>query len=96
MKYKSPKIKQVKDMSDGELCRYFSFMNAVKFVGLYCRKHQIPPDSIELDSRKMIKYMSEVQGDIQACLVKKGGIPMKYSLHAHLDESKNIEEIKYN
>ncbi len=90
------KAKTSKEMTRDELCRYFSFMNAVKFVGLHCRKHKIPPDSVELDSRNMLKYMKEVQGDIKMCLTTKGGIPLKYSLHAHTEESRSIEEIDYS
>jgi hypothetical protein len=88
-------IKMASEMDDEELCNWFAFMNAVKFINSYCNKKHIDANSVDLDSREIEKYIRTTSGDILTNLREQGAIPLKYSLDASHEESKNIEEINY-
>lgn len=94
---KTPNYKPTlsKDMTTAIMCRYYAFMNAVKFVACGAKRRGIDPDSVELDSRIMKKYIDTVEGDIVTCLKAKGGIPLKYSLDPSIEESQNVTELQY-
>lgn len=87
--------KSSKQMTPEIRCKYFAFLNAIKFINIGSRKRGINPDSLELDSRMMKNYINAVEGDILSCLKQKGGIPMKYSLDCNHEEAQDFGELQY-
>lgn len=88
-------IRKADDMSLEELTNWYSFMNAIKFVSIFCKKKGIDPDTIELDSREISKYIQTTSGDILTNLKERYGVPLKYSLDASCEEARSIEELQY-
>lgn len=89
------KIIPASEMKGEELSNWFAFCNALKFFTVFCKKKGINPDSIELDSREVSKYVEVTAGDILTNLREHGGIPLKYSLDMQSEESKDITEVQY-
>jgi hypothetical protein len=89
------KILPANEMSLEELTNWFSFLNAIKFISVFCKKKGIDPDTIELDSREIAKYIQTTSGDILTNLQERFGVPLKYSLDPSCEEAKSIEEIQY-
>ena len=97
-KYESPlyPIVSPNQMTRKELCNWFAFCNALKFINLKEKETGEKIESINIDTRALTYYTHEVSGDIQTSLREKGGIPMKYSLDASIEEAKITDEIMYN
>lgn len=89
------KILPAAQMSDQELANWFAFGNALKFINIFCKRKGINPDSRELDSREVQKYIETTSGDILTCLREQGAIPLKYSLDMASEECRSIEEVQY-
>lgn len=88
-------ILNANEMSNVELSNWFSFCNAIKFISLHCRQKNINPDSIELDSRELSRYIHTTAGDILTNLTERNCIPMKYSLNTKHEEAKSTDEVAY-
>lgn len=83
------------EMSAQELSNWFAFCNAIKFITVFCKRKNINPDSIELDSRELSKYVEITSGDIYTSLKEKSGIPIKYSLEMDSEECRSVDEVQY-
>lgn len=89
------KIRKACDMSETELCRWFSLMNLCKFInhgedlcGMEANEDDIPHSC-------MLKYVNTVSGDLETWLNEYQGIPFKYSLNPRHSDSKNVGEIDF-
>lgn len=83
------------EMSTEELSNWFAFCNAIKFIGMFCKQKGIDPDTIELDSRELSKYIDVTSGDILTNLRESMGVPLKYSLDMQSEECRCIDEVQY-
>lgn len=88
-------ITEPERMSTKELCNWFAFCNALKFINLKEKETGSKISSQDIDTRAVTTYISEISGDISINLREKGGIPMKYSLDPTIEEAKDLEEIYY-
>ena len=97
MKYQSDKypVKDVDDMSLTEMCRWFAFMNMVKFSTLYARKNNIPTD-FDMPWTAQTKYIDEVAGDLEHYVKEKKGVPFKYSLNLAHDDAIITTELDHH
>lgn len=88
------KAKKARDMSQTELCRWFSLLNMVKFINHGENLCNMEVDEEDIPHSCMLKYVNTVSGDLESYLTHYHGIPFKYSLDTSHSESKIVEEIE--
>jgi hypothetical protein len=89
-------IKDVEQMDNAELSRWFGFLNFIKFTDLFCRRTGRKFDANKWNIMDVLRYVDETSGDIEHMLTNHGGIPRKYSLSTEDEEGSNLEEIAYS
>jgi hypothetical protein len=88
------KFRKASQMSDTELCKWFSLMNMLKFINHGENLCGMEADEDDIPHSCMLKYVNTVSGDLERYLEDYGGVPFKYSLDTTHADSKNIEELQ--
>ena len=81
-------------MHDEEFCRWFAFMNMLKFSSHYARLKNLPRD-FDMPWKAQLNYIDDVSGDLLQQIREKKGVPHKYSLNSAHDDAIVFHDLEY-